>query len=66
MPRFAQGFGRCGMLGFMSPDPQHPMLPFLSELESPFEAAAPREYDPVHLVGFALTLGNYWAGLALN
>lgn len=54
------------MLGNMTPEPQHAMLPYLVDLESPFDPETPREYAPAELVRFALTLGNYWAGLALT
>jgi hypothetical protein len=49
------------------PVPEHPMLPYLVDLECRYEPAAPRAYDPVELVKFALTWPtDYWPGLALN
>lgn len=46
--------------------PQHELLPYLVDLESPYEPDARRAYDPVDLVRFALSISEYWAGLALR
>ena len=46
--------------------PEHPLLPYLVDLESPFSAGADRNYDPVQLVGFALGTTAYWAELAVS
>lgn len=48
------------------PTPQHPMVPFLVDLEHRFDPGAPREYDPVELVRFALGATDYWAELAVG
>jgi hypothetical protein len=50
------------------PAPQHPMLPYLVDLESPFDPGLDREYDPVDLVRYALACpgDDYWPDLALS
>lgn len=42
------------------------MLPFLVDLESPYDPEAVSDYDPQDLVRFALEASDYWAGLALD
>jgi hypothetical protein len=44
------------------------MLPYLVDLESPFDPRVEREYDPVDLVKFALSWPgvDYWPDLALS
>ena len=42
------------------------MLRHLPDLESWFEPEAPRDYDPVELVRYALGGSDYWADLALG
>jgi hypothetical protein len=46
--------------------PEHPMLPYLVDLDSRFEAAGPRDYDPVELVRYALSASDYWADLGIR
>lgn len=48
------------------PTPEHPMLPYLVDLESPFDVVAFRPYEPVELVRYALGTSDYWANLALG
>ncbi len=45
---------------------QHPMLPYLVDLETKFDAEARRPYDPADLIRYALTTTAYWAGLAIG
>ena len=45
--------------------PQDPMLPYLVDLEQPFDASRERPYDPVEFVRYALTVSEYWADLAV-
>jgi hypothetical protein len=45
--------------------PEHPMLPFLVDLELTYDANAHRDYEPSELVRFALTCTDYWADLAM-
>jgi len=48
------------------PSPEHPMLPYVLDLELHFDPKAHRAYDPVELVRYALTISDYWADLALK
>ena len=42
------------------------MLPFLVDLESPYDPEAVSDYDPQELVRYALGASDYWASLALE
>jgi hypothetical protein len=42
------------------------MVPFLVDLESPFDPDRQLAYDPHDLVRFALTASDYWADRALD
>lgn len=46
--------------------PSHPLLPYLIDLESRFDASAGRSYDPIELVRYALGTTAYWADLAIS
>jgi hypothetical protein len=46
--------------------PEHPLLPFLVDLESSYDPSAVSDYDPQDLIRYALGLSDYWAGLALG
>ena len=46
--------------------PEHPMLPYLVDLESRFDVNAFRTCKPVELVRYALRASDYWADLALG
>jgi hypothetical protein len=48
------------------PEPTHPMLPFLVDLEREFDAGVERDYDPTELVRYATGASDYWADLALG
>ncbi len=48
------------------PEPEHPMLPHLVDLESDYDAIPARSYDPRELIRFALDVSDYWADLALR
>lgn len=50
-----------------APCPEHPMLPYLVDLELAYDPNAHRDYDPVELVRLALAIPtDYWPGLALG
>jgi len=49
-----------------SPPPVNPMVPFLIDLESPFDGDRALSYDPFDLVRFALKASDYWAARALD
>ncbi len=51
---------------FDVPSPEHPMLPYLVDLETPFDADARRGYEPADLIRYALGSSDYWAELALD
>jgi len=42
------------------------MLPHLVDLESPFDAATARDYDPVELVRYALGVSDHRADLGIR
>lgn len=44
---------------------EHPMLPYLVDLETKYDRSISRPYDPVDLVRYALTTTDYWARLAV-
>ncbi|MFD4323394.1 hypothetical protein ACFWQC_02085 [Nocardioides sp. NPDC058538] len=46
--------------------PPDPLLPYLVDLESRFDASAERPYDPMELVRYALGTTAYWADLAVS
>lgn len=46
--------------------PEHPMLPYLVDLELVYDPSAHRDYDAVELVRYALTGSDYWADLAMG
>ena len=48
------------------PTAEHPMLPYLVDLELAYDAKAHRDYDPVELVRYALSASDYWAELAIR
>ena len=48
------------------PEPKHPMLPFLVDLEREFDAGVERDYDPTELVRYAIGASDYRADLALG
>ena len=48
------------------PTPEHPMLPYLVDLELQFDPRAHRDYDPVELVRYALAATDYWADLVVR
>lgn len=50
------------------PSSSYPLLPFLADLESAYVPDAKRQYDPAHLVAFALAqpASDYWAALAIS
>jgi hypothetical protein len=43
-----------------------PMVPYLAQLENPYDANRPLDCDPYDLVRFALGAGEYWADKALD
>ena len=48
-----------------SAEVEHPMLPYLVDLETRYENSISRPYNPVELVRYALTTTDYWARLAV-
>ncbi|MGW5195171.1 hypothetical protein ACWEOO_38370 [Kribbella sp. NPDC004138] len=48
------------------PEPKHPMLPFLVDLERPLDSGVERDYEPTELVRYAVGASDYWADLALG
>lgn len=42
------------------------MVPFLIELEQPYDPDRPFEFDPHDLIRFALGFTDYWAELAIG
>jgi hypothetical protein len=44
----------------------HPMVPFLVELENPFDPDRTYPFPPEELIRFALTASDYWADKALD
>lgn len=48
------------------PPPRDPMVPFLVDLESPFDHDRQLAYDPHGLIRYALTASDYWVDRALD
>lgn len=60
----AKNWGDPADVGW-SADADHPMLPYLVDLEAKYDGSVSRPYDPVDLVRYALTTTDYWASLAV-
>ncbi|KRB75120.1 hypothetical protein ASE01_17325 [Nocardioides sp. Root190] len=46
--------------------PEHPLLPHLVDLESPYDPDVVLAYDPRELIRYAVESSDYWAERALK
>ena len=65
IPRVTQPFGNRHH-SRMGDEPLNPMVPFLVELEHPFDPDRTYAFDPEELISFALTASDYWSDKALD